>query len=48
MNGKPILSTYKDAFIIYDRTELDCLLLEDYYISPILKELYVEWKHLND
>ena len=32
VNGKPILSTYKDAFIIYDRTELDCLLLEDYYI----------------
>jgi carbamoyltransferase len=32
VNGKPILSTYKDAFIIYNQTELDCLLLEDYYI----------------
>ena len=32
VNGKPILSTYKDAFIIYNNTELDCLLLEDYYI----------------
>jgi carbamoyltransferase len=32
VNGKPILSTYKDAFIIYDKTQLDCLLLEDYYI----------------
>jgi carbamoyltransferase len=37
VNGKPILSTYKDAFIIYDKTELDCLLLEDYYIR---KEIY--------
>jgi carbamoyltransferase len=32
VNGKPILSTYKDAFEIYNKTELDCLLLEDYYI----------------
>jgi len=32
VNGKPILSTYKDAFIIYNNTQLDCLLLEDYYI----------------
>jgi len=32
VNGKPILSTYKDAFLIYNTTELDCLLLEDYYI----------------
>ena len=32
VNGKPILSTYSDAFKIYDTTQLDCLLLEDYYI----------------
>ena len=32
VNGKPILSTYKDAFEIYNKTQLDCLLLEDYYI----------------
>ena len=32
VNGKPILSTYKDAFEIFNRTQLDCLLLEDYYI----------------
>lgn len=32
VNGKPILSTYSDAFEIYNKTELDCLLLEDYYI----------------
>jgi len=32
VNGKPILSTYKDAFTIYHSTQLDCLLLEDYYI----------------
>jgi len=31
-NGKPILSTYSDAFKLYHTTELDCLLLEDYYI----------------
>jgi carbamoyltransferase len=37
VNGKPILSTYKDAFEIYDKTQLDCLLLEDYYIR---KEAY--------
>ena len=37
VNGKPILSTYKDAFEIYDKTQLDCLLLEDYYIR---KEQY--------
>jgi carbamoyltransferase len=41
VNGKPILSTYKDAFIIYDKTELDCLLLEDYYIR---KEIYPQNK----
>jgi carbamoyltransferase len=41
VNGKPILSTYKDAFIIYNQTELDCLLLEDYYIR---KELYPQNK----
>ena len=32
VNGKPILSTYSDAFKIYEKTQLDCLLLEDYYI----------------
>ncbi len=32
VNGKPILSTYADAFEIYTKTQLDCLLLEDYYI----------------
>jgi carbamoyltransferase len=32
VNGKPILSTYKDAFEIYNKTQLDCLLLEDFYI----------------
>jgi len=30
--GKPILSTYKDAFTIFDKENLDCLLLENYYI----------------
>jgi carbamoyltransferase len=32
VNGKPILSTYSDAFKIYNETQLDCLLLEKYYI----------------
>lgn len=43
VNGKPILSTYKDAFKIYDETELDCLLLEDYYIR---KEPFKSWKNI--
>ena len=41
VNGKPILSTYRDAFIIYDKTELDCLLLEDYYIR---KEVFPKYE----
>lgn len=32
VNGKPILSTYKDAFEIFNNTALDCLLLENYYV----------------
>jgi len=32
VNGKPILSTYKDAFELYHKSQMDCLLLEDYYI----------------
>lgn len=32
VNGKPILSTYQDAFHIFDNTKLDCLLINDYYI----------------
>ena len=32
VNGKPILSTYKDAFELYNKSQMDCLLLEDYYI----------------
>jgi len=35
VNGKPILSTYSDAFEIYDNSELDCLLLEDYYLRKL-------------
>jgi carbamoyltransferase len=33
VNGKPILSRYSDAFKVYDKTEMDCLLLEDYYFK---------------
>jgi carbamoyltransferase len=32
VNGKPILSTYKDAFELYNKSQMDCLLLENYYI----------------
>jgi len=32
VNGKPILSTYRDAFQIFDNEQLECLLLENYYI----------------
>ncbi len=33
VDGKPILSTIKDAFTILEKTELDCLVLENYYIQ---------------
>jgi len=39
VNGRPILSTYADAFKIYNETQLDCLLLEDYYIR---KDLFIK------
>ena len=32
VDGKPILSTIKDAFTILENTEMDCLLIEKYYI----------------
>lgn len=41
VNGKPILSTYKDAIYIFNNTKLDCLLLEDNYIR---KEEFVSNK----
>jgi len=31
VNGKPILSRYSDALWVYDRTEMDCLVLGDYH-----------------
>jgi predicted NodU family carbamoyl transferase len=33
VDGKPILSTVKDAFIILEATKLDALVIEDYYIK---------------
>ena len=39
VNGKPILSTYADAFKIYNETKLDCLLLENYYVR---KDLFIK------
>ena len=33
VNGKPITSTYKEAIQVYDKTELDCLLLEEFYFK---------------
>lgn len=32
VDGMPILSTIRDAFTILEKTQLDCLVLEDYYI----------------
>jgi len=32
VNGKPILSTYKDAIHVFKNTQMDRLILEDYYI----------------
>lgn len=31
VNGKPILSRYIDALSVYDKTKMDCLLLQDFY-----------------
>jgi carbamoyltransferase len=31
VNGKPILSRYSDALNVYDKTKMDCLLLQDFY-----------------
>jgi carbamoyltransferase len=31
VDGKPILSTYKDAFKVFDETQLDRLYLDGYY-----------------
>ena len=33
VNGKPILSTVSDAFEIFEKTELDSLIIEKYYIN---------------
>lgn len=33
INGKPILSRYSDAVQVYNNTEMDCLLLQDYYFQ---------------
>jgi carbamoyltransferase len=33
VDGKPILSTYKDAFKVFDETQLDRLYLDGYYFS---------------
>jgi carbamoyltransferase len=33
VDGKPILSTIKDAFTILEKTEMDCLVLEEFYIK---------------
>ena len=33
VDGKPILSTIRDAFTILEKTQLDCLVIENYYIQ---------------
>jgi carbamoyltransferase len=33
VDGKPILSTYKDAIKVFDETQLDCLYLDGFYFS---------------
>jgi carbamoyltransferase len=35
LDGRPILSTIKDAFKILQDTQMDCLILENYYIKKI-------------
>ena len=33
VDGKPILSTYQDALEVFNRTQLDGLVLSDYFIK---------------
>jgi predicted NodU family carbamoyl transferase len=33
VDGKPILSTIKDAFTILEKTQMDALVIEDFYIK---------------
>lgn len=33
VNGKPLVSSYMDAFEVYDKTELDCLYLDGWFFS---------------
>lgn len=33
VSGKPILSTYRDALEVFNKTDLDALVLEDYFIK---------------
>jgi len=33
INGKPLISKYSEAFTVYKKTELDCLLLEEFYFT---------------
>ena len=33
VDGKPILSRYTDAIQVYDKTQMDCLILNDYYFT---------------
>jgi carbamoyltransferase len=33
VNGKPILSTIRDAYKVYIGTQMDCLILENYYFT---------------
>ena len=33
VNGKPILSSYSEAFEVYNETDLDCLYLNGWYFK---------------
>ena len=33
VNGRPILSRYSDALKVYDATQMDCLVLQDFYFT---------------
>lgn len=33
VDGKPILSTYKDAYSVYKESKMDCLILQDYFLE---------------
>ena len=39
VDGKPILSTYRDAYQVYKTSQMYCLILQDYYLFKWIQKL---------